>query len=67
MVMIGDQLATDIRGAHAFGLDSVLVGSGISNTETIAVDDHLLPTYTMQSIMPGSPGRRPEGPAIREV
>jgi ribonucleotide monophosphatase NagD (HAD superfamily) len=67
MVMIGDQLATDIRGAHAFGLDSVLVGSGISNTETIAVDDHLLPTYVMQSITPASPGRRPEGPAIREV
>ena len=50
MVMIGDQLATDIRGARAFGLDSVLVGSGITNTETISVDDHLLPTFTMQSI-----------------
>jgi len=67
MVMIGDQLATDIRGAHAFGLDSVLVGSGITNTETISAEDHLLPTYTMPSIMPGHPGRRPGEPSIRVV
>ena len=51
MVMVGDQLATDIRGAHAFGLDSVLVGSGINNPETITADDSLLPTYAIQSIM----------------
>ena len=51
MVMIGDQIATDIRGAHAFGLDSVLVGSGITHMETITGDDHLQPTYTMQSII----------------
>jgi ribonucleotide monophosphatase NagD (HAD superfamily) len=50
MVMIGDQLATDIRGAHAFGLDSVLVGSGVTHTETIGVNDYLLPTYAMPSI-----------------
>ena len=56
MVMIGDQLATDIRGAHAFGLDSVLVGSGITHMETITGDDHLQPTYTMQSIIHGHPG-----------
>jgi len=67
MVMIGDQLATDIRGAHAFGLDSVLVGSGITNMKAITVEDHLLPTYTMQSIMAGHPGRRAGGPSIREV
>jgi HAD superfamily hydrolase (TIGR01450 family) len=53
MVMIGDQLATDIRGAHAFGLDSVLVGSGITHTETITGNYHLQPTYTMQSIILG--------------
>jgi ribonucleotide monophosphatase NagD (HAD superfamily) len=52
MVMIGDQLATDIRGARDFGLDSVLVASGVTNTQTITVDnDHLLPTYAMQSII----------------
>jgi ribonucleotide monophosphatase NagD (HAD superfamily) len=51
MVMVGDQLATDIRGAHAFGLDSVLIASGITNMHTIAVDDDLLPTYVMQSVI----------------
>jgi len=51
MVMIGDQLATDIRGAHGFGIDSVLVGSGITHAAAITIDDHLLPTYVMQSIM----------------
>ena len=52
MVMVGDQLATDIRGARAFGLDSVLIASGITNMHTITVDDdHLLPTYAMQSII----------------
>ena len=50
MVMIGDQLATDIRGANDFGLDSVLVGGGITNMQAITGDDHLLPTYAMTSI-----------------
>lgn len=30
MVMIGDQLATDIAGAARFGIDSALVGTGLS-------------------------------------
>jgi HAD superfamily hydrolase (TIGR01450 family) len=51
MVMIGDQLATDIRGAQGFGLDSVLVGSGITHAAAISVGDHPPPTYVMQSIM----------------
>lgn len=52
MVMIGDQLATDIQGAQAFGLDSVLVGSGISRTDTISADTQIQPTYVMQSFEP---------------
>jgi HAD superfamily hydrolase (TIGR01450 family) len=51
MVMIGDQLATDIRGAYDFGLDSVLVGGGITHAAAITVGDHPLPTYLMPSIM----------------
>ncbi len=58
MVMIGDQLATDIHGAHAFGLDSVLVGSGVSGRVTIIADDLIRPTYAMQSIRHGNPARR---------
>ena len=57
MVMIGDQIATDIQGAHAFGIDSVLVGSGITNRNTITTDEHLLPTYAIPSIMHGHPDR----------
>ncbi len=36
MVMMGDQLETDIRGANDFGIDSVLVGTGVSNSATEA-------------------------------
>ena len=57
MVMIGDQIATDIQGAHAFGIDSVLVGSGVTNRNTITLDDHLLPTYAIPSIMQGHQNR----------
>jgi len=32
MVMIGDQLETDIRGAIDFGIDAALVGSGVTRT-----------------------------------
>lgn len=35
LLMIGDQLATDIKGALLAGIDSVLVGTGV---ETFAVD-----------------------------
>jgi HAD superfamily hydrolase (TIGR01450 family) len=57
MVMIGDQIATDIQGAQAFGIDSVLVGSGITNRDTVTTDDHLLPTYAIPSIMHDHPDR----------
>jgi HAD superfamily hydrolase (TIGR01450 family) len=50
MVMIGDQLETDIRGANTFGLDSVLVGTGIADPTIGNIPDHLQPTYRMRSI-----------------
>ena len=31
-VMLGDQIATDIAGACAFGIDSVLLGTGLTDT-----------------------------------
>jgi HAD superfamily hydrolase (TIGR01450 family) len=43
MVMIGDQLETDIRGADAFGLDSVWIAGGVSSAQLPAVR----PTYWM--------------------
>ena len=53
MVMIGDQLETDIRGANAFGLDSVLVGTGIADPKSAGMPDELRPTYFMHSIKLG--------------
>lgn len=50
MVMVGDQLETDIRGANAFGLDSVLVGTGITDPTTTGTKDQPQPTYRMHSI-----------------
>ena len=50
MVMIGDQLETDIRGANAFGLDSVLVGTGVTDITTGDIPEHLQPSYRMSSI-----------------
>ena len=50
MVMIGDQLDTDIRGANSFGLDSVLVGSGITDMTAAGSPDQPQPTYRLHSI-----------------
>jgi HAD superfamily hydrolase (TIGR01450 family) len=50
MVMIGDQLETDIKGALEFGLDAVLVNSGVSNADLNAVDPSLQPTYYLDRL-----------------
>jgi ribonucleotide monophosphatase NagD (HAD superfamily) len=50
MVMIGDQLETDIRGAVEFGLDSVLVNTGIANVTPDDVNTSLQPTYFLDRL-----------------
>ena len=48
-VMLGDQLATDIAGAAAAGIDSVLVGTGLAPTKgqvTVGVQ----PTWLLPSL-----------------
>jgi len=50
MVMLGDQLATDIRGARAFGLDAVLVGTGVTTAVLPTTPVHLRPTYRLRSL-----------------
>jgi ribonucleotide monophosphatase NagD (HAD superfamily) len=52
MVVIGDQLETDIAGASAFGLDSVLIDSGVTPASSIAARSPLRPTYVMRSLSP---------------
>ena len=50
MVMIGDQLETDIKGANDFGLDSVLVGTGIAALDLSWAPELMRPTYTLRSL-----------------
>lgn len=50
MVMIGDQLETDIRGARAFGIDAVLVTSGVAALQTLDAADQPRPNYWMSGL-----------------
>ena len=50
MVMIGDQLQTDIRGANSFGIDSVLVGTGITSSIDESLPDEIRPTYYLRDL-----------------
>jgi glycerol-1-phosphatase len=49
MVMVGDQLETDVRGALAFGLDGVLLATGVAAVSATAMDG-LRPTYVMRAL-----------------
>lgn len=49
MVMIGDQLGTDILGAARFGIDSVLVQTGIGRLRELATAE-ALPTWTLPAL-----------------
>jgi HAD superfamily hydrolase (TIGR01450 family) len=50
MVMVGDQLETDIKGARAFGLDAAWVATGETGAMLSAVPSHLRPTYRLRSL-----------------
>ncbi len=51
MVMVGDQLEADIGGAHRFGLDSVLVGTGVATPPAVdGAPAHAQPTYLLASL-----------------
>ena len=52
VVVIGDQLETDIRGAGRFGLDSALVRTGGASAALDGVPADLRPTYVMRSVRP---------------
>ena len=52
MAMIGDQLETDILGANQFGIDSILVDTGISKSGASISEPNLRPTYLLDSIFP---------------
>ena len=52
MVMIGDQLGTDIKGANDFGIDSVLVPTGITRLDRLGANSGPSPTYILRSLEP---------------
>jgi HAD superfamily hydrolase (TIGR01450 family) len=49
MVMLGDQLSTDILGANRFGIDSVLLETGVNRLADLAAG-HAQPTFILQSL-----------------
>ncbi len=49
MVMIGDQIETDIRGACAFGIDSALFGSPLTDAYLTTLPNDSRPTYQLDS------------------
>jgi HAD superfamily hydrolase (TIGR01450 family) len=52
VVMVGDQLETDIRGAKSCNIDAVLVNTGVSVADLSQIDVALRPTYWMKSVAP---------------
>lgn len=49
MVMLGDTLETDIRGANTFGIDSALVAGGVTPSESLACAKDS-PTYRLRTL-----------------
>jgi HAD superfamily hydrolase (TIGR01459 family) len=50
VVMIGDQLETDIAGANAAGIDSALLTTGVSTADFSSLPDALRPTWWMPQL-----------------
>ena len=50
MVMIGDQLGTDIAGAVRFGIDSALVGTGLTRPAETGIWPGAMPTYLLRDL-----------------
>ena len=50
MVMLGDALETDIRGANAFGIDSALVAGGVTPSEGLEGGADV-PTYWVRGLV----------------
>jgi len=50
IVMIGDQLETDIKGARAAGLDAVWIETGVTTAIPDATPPHLRPTWRMAGL-----------------
>ncbi|MEZ4742978.1 MAG: HAD hydrolase-like protein [Bdellovibrionota bacterium] len=62
MALIGDQLITDVAGANKFGIDSILIGTGItkivdSNKDSFSTEllqngsPHCIPKYYLKNLL----------------
>lgn len=54
VAMLGDQLTTDIAGANAFGMDSVLVAGSLEDIEGASDASGIRPDYLLESLEPAS-------------
>ena len=50
MVMIGDQIETDIKGANDFGIASALISTGVSSYDVSQLPESDRPDYLIQSL-----------------
>ncbi len=50
MVMVGDQLRTDIKGAIDFGIASALVATGLTPMEDAVKNREIRPTYLLKNL-----------------
>ena len=50
VLMIGDQLRTDILGANTFGIDSALIATGLVQLEGQNVPQEWTPTFLLESL-----------------
>lgn len=50
MVMIGDQIETDIKGANDFGIASALISTGVSGYDVSQLPEFDRPTYLVESL-----------------
>ncbi len=50
LVMIGDQLRTDIAGANAYGIDSALISTGLVQLQNQHLPPEWMPTYLLESL-----------------
>ena len=50
VLVVGDSIYHDIKGANDFGLDSVLVGTGIAALDLSWAPEFMRPTYTLRSL-----------------
>jgi HAD superfamily hydrolase (TIGR01459 family) len=50
MIMIGDQLETDIRGAKTFGIDCALIDTGVIQIGAAGLPGYLQPSYRLATL-----------------